>query len=94
MPMATISDYFSIGRKKFGLIRDYDSRGVIVLTNYANLPSKRLIVKDGSGGYAWQYLPKRKLVNCKQDFDILASRLGLHDKSEQQKFIRRWNKII
>jgi len=62
-------------------------RRVIVLTNYADRPDNMLIVKDGSGGYAWQYLPDIKIANRPAVHDILENRLGLHRKSERTRFI-------
>lgn len=85
----SISDQFDIGWKRFALIRKKSSKGIIVITNYADRPNNMLIVKAGSGGYIWQYLPDRKLVDCKDDHDLLSNHLGLRGKSEQQKFIRR-----
>jgi len=85
----SISDQFDIGWKRFALIRKKSSKGIIVISNYADRPNNMLIVKAGSGGYIWQYLPDRKLGDTKHDRDMLTFRLGLYQKIDQTRFIKK-----
>jgi len=86
LPRYSYKDSFSIGEKRFGLLKD--SNKIIVMANYGDRPAYINNVLAGRGGYLWQYLQNSKLQHDATTCELLKNRFCLKSKYDQDRFIK------